>query len=176
MPQNCWHSFSYLCNTQGRPRAALSHCTGCQTATINVWTNSNYRVSVCFSKKMTKPYIIRDPVHGYLTVAPHEQVVIDHPVTQRLRRINQTGVADLVFPEARSSRFVHSLGAMHLASRFVVACLTRCQERTALHFFRQIERLPYFKNFQLDIEHIDSLTDHHFPGGGLLAVNAVFSH
>ncbi len=88
---------------------------------------------------MSKPFVIRDPVHGYLRVAAHERIVVDHPVTQRLRRITQTGLAELVFPEARTSRFVHSLGAMHLASRFVIAALDNASEADASSFFAELK-------------------------------------
>ena len=67
-----------------------------------------------------KSFVIKDPVHGYIRIAAHERIVVDHPITQRLRRITQTGLAEFVFPEERTSRFAHSLGAMHLASRFVI--------------------------------------------------------
>jgi hypothetical protein len=86
-----------------------------------------------------RPFVIRDPVHGYLVVAAHERIVVDDPVTQRLRRINQTGLAEYVFPEARTSRIVHSLGAMHLASRFVLAALENAEEEVAIRFFDDIE-------------------------------------
>src|SRR3954447_24597657 len=66
---------------------------------------------------------IRDPVHGYITVTTIEQVLLDQPVTQRLRWVAQSGLAQLVFPEVRTSRFTHSLGAMHLASRFLRGAL-----------------------------------------------------
>ena len=85
------------------------------------------------------PFVIRDPVHGYLTVAVHERIVVDHRVTQRLRRITQTGLAEYVFPEARTSRFVHSLGAMHLASRFVIAALENADEQVAEAFFDDMD-------------------------------------
>lgn len=85
-----------------------------------------------------RPFVIRDPLHGYLTVAGHERFVIDHPITQRLRRIAQTGMADLVFPQARTSRFFHSLGAMNLASRFLVACIENADPSVREAFFRDI--------------------------------------
>lgn len=66
---------------------------------------------------------IRDPVHGYVAVTTIERELLDQPVTQRLRWVAQSGMAQLVFPEVRTSRFMHSLGAMHVASRFLVGTL-----------------------------------------------------
>jgi HD superfamily phosphohydrolase len=44
--------------------------------------------------------------------------VLRTPEIQRLRRIRHLGLAHLVFPGAEHSRFVHSIGAAHLAIRF----------------------------------------------------------
>jgi HD superfamily phosphohydrolase len=60
---------------------------------------------------------IRDPVHGSIHVRPEELPLIDSPLFQRLRRIKQLGFAYLVFPTAVHTRFEHSLGTMHVASR-----------------------------------------------------------
>lgn len=59
--------------------------------------------------------IINDPVHGFIKI-PHEIVfdVIEHPYFQRLRRISQTGLLNLIFPGATHTRFHHAIGAMHL--------------------------------------------------------------
>ena len=58
---------------------------------------------------------ISDPVHGFIKI-PHEILfkVIEHPYFQRLRRISQTGLLNLIFPGATHTRFHHALGAMHL--------------------------------------------------------------
>lgn len=66
---------------------------------------------------------IADPVHGYVHFTGIERAILDHPVAQRLRYISQNGLAHLVFPEVRTSRFSHSLGTMHLSSEFLAACL-----------------------------------------------------
>jgi uncharacterized protein len=50
-------------------------------------------------------------------VSPREIKLIDHPSFQRLRNIKQLGFADLSFPGATHTRYSHSLGAMHLATR-----------------------------------------------------------
>lgn len=61
--------------------------------------------------------IINDPVYGFITI-PSELIfaVIDHPYFQRLRRIKQLGLTDMVYPGALHTRFHHALGAMHLMS------------------------------------------------------------
>lgn len=125
-----------------------------------------------------KSFVIKDPVHGYIRIAAHERIVVDHPITQRLRRITQTGLAEFVFPEARTSRFAHSLGAMHLASRFVINSLVNAREDDALKFFNSIQKLDFFKNFQIKLSDLESLllTDPRvgIGGGGLLAADSSF--
>jgi hypothetical protein len=58
---------------------------------------------------------IRGNVHGTIDVTSLEDVIIDHPVVQRLRRIKQLAFLSFVFPGATHSRFEHSLGVMQLA-------------------------------------------------------------
>jgi uncharacterized protein len=59
--------------------------------------------------------IINDPVYGFITVDDELiNQVIAHPYYQRLRRINQMAMANLVYPGAVHSRLHHSLGAYHL--------------------------------------------------------------
>ena len=77
--------------------------------------------------------LIADPIHEYITFtvpfgAVREKAVrdsettekdlIDSPWMQRLRYIYQLQSARWVYPSAEHSRFVHSLGAMHVAGRF----------------------------------------------------------
>lgn len=59
--------------------------------------------------------IINDPVHGIITI-PNALVydIIQHRFFQRLRKISQTGLTELVYPGAKHSRFNHALGCMHL--------------------------------------------------------------
>ena len=61
--------------------------------------------------------IINDPVYGFISI-PSELIfnVIDHPYFQRLRRIKQLGLTDMVYPGALHTRFHHAIGAMHLMS------------------------------------------------------------
>lgn len=77
---------------------------------------------------LPKPGRIRDPVHGYIEFTGIERALLDHPVAQRLRYVGQSAAAHLVFPDMRVSRLAHSLGAMHLASRFLQAALANAND------------------------------------------------
>ena len=69
---------------------------------------------------VNKLKVFNDPVHGFISI-PHELIfdIIQHPYFQRLRRICQTGLTELVYPGARHSRFHHALGAMHLTHKAI---------------------------------------------------------
>jgi len=58
---------------------------------------------------------IKDPVHGTLEFTPPEVAMIDSPAFQRLRSIKQLGFGEYSFPGATHNRYLHSLGASHLA-------------------------------------------------------------
>ena len=60
---------------------------------------------------------IRDPLHGSIPLSLPELRLVDSPFFQRLRNIKQLGFADLAFPGATHTRYLHSVGAMHLGSR-----------------------------------------------------------
>jgi HD superfamily phosphohydrolase len=70
------------------------------------------------------PKIIRDPVHD---IIPFQDTACDRLLLrlietaefQRLRRIKQLGMSELVFPGANHNRFAHSLGVMNTARRFL---------------------------------------------------------
>ena len=65
--------------------------------------------------------IINDPVHGFITINdPLVFEIIKHPFYQRLRRIQQMAMAQLVYPGAVHTRLHHSLGAYHLMT-FAIA-------------------------------------------------------
>lgn len=62
-----------------------------------------------------KRKIINDPIYGFVTL-PDELIydLINHPIFQRLRRIKQLGLTNLVYPGALHTRFHHAIGAMYL--------------------------------------------------------------
>lgn len=70
--------------------------------------------------------LIMDPVHGGIPLQKHEVAIVDHPLFQRLRFICQNDILSLVFPGATHSRFLHSVGAMHVAGRMFMALVENC--------------------------------------------------
>ncbi len=64
-----------------------------------------------------KSKIINDPIYGFVTIQDELiYALINHPYFQRLRRIKQLGLTNLVYPGALHTRFHHAIGAMHLMS------------------------------------------------------------
>ena len=59
---------------------------------------------------------IKDPLYGNIRIDPN---MIDIPYFQRLRHITQNGMAYMVFPSMRHSRFEHSLGVYQIASKMI---------------------------------------------------------
>lgn len=60
---------------------------------------------------------VKDPIHGTIAISQGEEAVLETREFQRLRQIKQLGFAEYSFPGATHTRFLHSLGVMHLAGR-----------------------------------------------------------
>ena len=67
-----------------------------------------------------KRKIINDPIYGFIAL-PGELIfdLIEHPWFQRLRRIKQLGLTNLVYPGALHTRFHHAIGAMYLMGQAI---------------------------------------------------------
>ena len=76
------------------------------------------------ASRFSEVNLIADPLYGYIEITKvqpgeaSERDLLDTPWLQRLRRVHQLQSAWWIFPSAEHSRFVHLLGAMHLASLF----------------------------------------------------------
>ncbi|MDO5526254.1 MAG: HD domain-containing protein [Prevotella sp.] len=66
--------------------------------------------------------IINDPLYGFIDISDGLLLdIVKHPLMQRLTRINQLGMASVVYPGARHSRFLHSIGAFHLTGQAIMS-------------------------------------------------------
>jgi HD superfamily phosphohydrolase len=85
--------------------------------------------------------ILREPVWGMTVLYPLEVAILDSPIVQRLRRIHQTGLVFLTFPSALHTRFDHSLGMMHCATRMTQAINQR---------YSSVGKREYFSPMQIE--------------------------
>lgn len=83
---------------------------------INQFVSS--QLEDCSPKKSSNK-IIHDPIWGSVMYYSWEIQIIDTPLIQRLRGINQLGISELTYPAARHSRYEHSLGTAAIASRMI---------------------------------------------------------
>lgn len=61
-------------------------------------------------------YEIRDVIYGFISIDSQEREIINSPEFQRLRRIRQLSLTEMVYPGANHTRFEHSLGVMQMAT------------------------------------------------------------
>jgi len=61
--------------------------------------------------------MIQDPVHGSIPVDGLFLEILNRHEMQRLRRVRQLGMGNMVFPGANHTRFEHCMGVFHLAGR-----------------------------------------------------------
>lgn len=66
---------------------------------------------------MAGRHSIRIPVHGFVELDDWEWDIVNHPVFQRLRRIRQLAFSEHIYPGSTHTRFEHSLGVLHVATR-----------------------------------------------------------
>lgn len=80
---------------------------------------------------INKKKIFNDPVYGFISV-PYELILelIDHPYFQRLRRIKQLGLSDLVYPGALHTRFHHVVGCTNLMQQAIEVLRSKGHEIT----------------------------------------------
>ncbi|MCC7521934.1 MAG: HD domain-containing protein [Flavobacteriaceae bacterium] len=83
--------------------------------------------------------IFNDPIYGFITI-PDSLIfdVIEHPIFQRLRRIQQMGLSSMVYPGAQHTRFHHALGCLHLMQKAIQTLRSKgieisTKEEQALH-------------------------------------------
>ena len=119
---------------------------------------------------------VRDPIHGAIPISLEELEVLDHPLLQRLRHIKQLGFSDLSFPGATHNRYLHSVGAMHLAGRAFDAIFSGADSEALLDDNRRAEmrRLVRLAALLHDVGHapFSHASEFAMPDVGLLEIPA----
>jgi len=104
------------------------HAANLQTKAKNTkFVDVNFKECIIFAYEFKSKVhfmdgykIINDPVFGFIKIRMGLIYdIVQHPLFQRLNRINQLGLASVVYPGARHTRFQHSLGSLFLMSEAV---------------------------------------------------------
>jgi HD superfamily phosphohydrolase len=102
-------------------------------------------------------YELRDPVHKRIKFSEAERQIIDHPFMQRLRFISQGGLMQsYVYPGSNHDRFMHCIGAMHVASRLVGRCISSSsyiKDKLTVEEIRELTRRVRAAGLLHDIGH-----------------------
>lgn len=77
---------------------------------------------------------IRDVVYGFVQLLDDQELeIINHPFFQRLRRIKQLALTDMVYPGASHTRFEHSLGVMQMATELFDSITQKQEAKNILY-------------------------------------------
>jgi HD superfamily phosphohydrolase len=71
--------------------------------------------------------VIRDPLYHDISITALERAIIDTGAFQRLRMLNQLGPTQVVYPGAVHTRFLHSIGTLHMADQLVQVANRNCR-------------------------------------------------
>ncbi|MCL5804171.1 MAG: HD domain-containing protein [Candidatus Thermoplasmatota archaeon] len=76
-----------------------------------------------------KQRTINDSIHSHIRITALENEILKTPAMNRLHNIRSLALANLVFPGATGTRFAHSVGTMHLASKITIQILSSINRR-----------------------------------------------
>ena len=75
---------------------------------------------------------ILDNVHGFIPYTDAEHKIMETLLFKRLQSIKQLSVVNWVFPGSEHTRFIHSLGVMHIADKMAQSLGLEISERKIL--------------------------------------------
>jgi len=117
---------------------------------------------------MSKQTVIRDAIHGDITLEPHEVELVDTQDFQRLRELKQLGMAQLVYPSATHTRFEHALGTLHIAEQVIERIQSRRKRKIDSELrsiirlaalLHDIGQLPFGNTLEIDYQLVSSAHD-----------------
>ncbi|MDR0493882.1 MAG: HD domain-containing protein [Nitrososphaerota archaeon] len=92
--------------------------------------------------KLTKEYKVRDPIYGFVKLDAQEMDIVNSSAFQRLRRIKQLALTDMVYPGASHTRFEHSLGVVQMATDMFDNIVSKKSNLERLHLMSDgLERI-----------------------------------
>lgn len=103
---------------------------------------------------------ILDNVHGFIPYTKAEERIMETQLFKRLQSIKQLSVVNWVFPGSEHTRFIHSLGVMHIADKMAMSLGLSSKERKLIRLAGLLHDIghyplshvcegPYKKNFAL---------------------------
>jgi len=92
--------------------------------------------------------VVNDSLYGSIPINEIEYNIIQTPVFNRLHNIRQLGPTYLIYPGAKHSRFEHSLGVMHLASKILDNILSSLVYDEFIELFNNRSREHIFLLFR----------------------------
>ena len=104
---------------------------------------------------------VLDNVHGFIPYTAAEKKIMDTQLFKRLQSIKQLSVVNWVFPGSEHTRFIHSLGVMHIADKMAISLGLNTKERKILrlagllhdigHYpLSHVCETPYYKPMTLE--------------------------
>lgn len=75
---------------------------------------------------------ILDNVHGFISYTAAEKEVMNTQLFRRLQSIKQLSVVNWVFPGSEHTRYIHSLGVMHIVDKMAISMKLTNRERRIL--------------------------------------------
>jgi len=92
---------------------------------------------------MRTEFKFRDVIHGYIKLDEQEIEIVNSPEYQRLRRIRQLSLTEMVYPGANHTRFEHSLGVLQLATEIFDNIIKQEHSREILGFKNEYDSRIY---------------------------------
>lgn len=87
---------------------------------------------------------ILDNVHGFIELTHVECRIIELPLFKRLRQLKQLSLADWVFPGAEHTRYIHSLGVMHIVDQIAQKLSFNDEERQLMRLAGLLHDLGHY--------------------------------